>query len=192
MCENESLFKRFCKRCVNKLQKLVKEYGISTILIIGVSFIAIILLFFSLGSIETNVKIGRMKESIRVEEETEIPVIREGQLEEGFSLDSIIVDGFISFSSEAEAVSTFVDMVEACENMTEKNEKLIVPESAGTASLGNIIIYMWSRSGERLLTKKEFKEIHAILIMGDGYVYVVLDANLIGFGTTIETGRLAK
>ena len=174
----------------------MNEYGekkvITTIVIVISSIIAIVALLFLLGSIETNVKIGRMREGEEVQEKIEIPVLREGKVSEGFSLDSMIMDGFISFNSEMEAISTFGDMVEACDNMTEKKERLIIPKGAGMSSLGDISIYMWSRSGEYLLTGNEFKETHAILVMGDGYVYVVLDANLIGFGTTIETGSLIQ
>lgn len=194
MYNDESWSKKVLKWCGRKLEDLVLTLGLTKSLVFLVAFCVliggIIYLFSWLGSIETNVKIGRMKESVEVQEEIVISVTREAKVSDGYSIGSMLWDGVTSFSSEADAITAFNDLTEACDNMSDKKETLVIPQGAGGASLDSISIYMWSKSGKYLLTGKEFTETHAVLIMGEGYVYIVLDGSKLGFGATAETGYI--
>lgn len=194
MYQEESTMVKVYNWCKERYCNLSIKYGEEKVImggmIIILATISVLFLVWGLSTIETNVQIGRMKESVEIQEETSISVMREAKLEEGYSLSSMIVDGFISFSSETEAVSVFNDFVEVCSNIKEKEEVITVPKGAGEISFATISIYMWSRSGEYLLTGNDFNEIYAILIIDDNYVYITYNAKTLSFGATIETGRV--
>lgn len=194
MYQEESPIAKVYNRCKERYSNLSIQYGEEKVVMGGMliilASISVLFLVWGLSTIETNIQIGRMEESVEVQEETLISVMREAKLDEGYSLSSMIVDGFISFSSEVEAVSAFNEFVGVCSNMKEKEEVITVPKGAGEVSFATINIYMWSRSGEFLLTGNDFKEIHAILIIDDSYVYITYNAKTLSFGAAIETGRV--
>ena len=169
----------------------VKDYGIKKVsLVVGV-IIVIAYIFSKLWGIEKDVVIRPYAITDQsLSEDVRIEVTRTGKISDGYSLASVTTELLSGVSSEVELISTFNDLQEVSEQVRTKKETLIIPSGAGWCSMGEIKLYMWTRTGKHFLTEQEFSEIHMVVLCDGSYMSVSMDSNLanIAFGVSIETG----
>lgn len=175
------------------INRAVREHGVKKCVVVAIGFLLAVLVVGNvliwLFGIEKDVQIEPMfSEQSIVYEDEEIQVTRTTKAGERISIAGVIGDTITSISSEAEAIAAFNQLVESCDNMSQKKDKIVLPAGAGGIEFNEIRIYGWKRMGKRLLTEGEFAEVHMVMFLNGQYVYVTLDASEIAFGANIEMG----
>lgn len=197
MYYNESSWEKISKRYSEVKNELIEEYGhkkcIKGVMIAVVSVAVLLSLFVVLRAFKFNEKTSPWLISTTIGEEKEIPVVRTGKMGEGISMNAMALDlvsAASPFASEVDAISLFDDLTDACGNIGEHLETLIIPSEAGGIEFEMISVYGWKKSWTNFLGK-EFDELHMVMTMYSGYVYVVIEwTNMFSFEIGIEIGDM--
>ena len=175
MYEEEKWYKMLLKWIEKQLENLLEHYGfkkcIIGTMIIGTTVMHLLILFNLLWNMETDISVNPIISMQEVlQEDKEVLVTRTNEMSEGISISSLSVDVISSISSEAEAITLFNDLAEACHSVSQKDKVIVLPKGAGEILFEKIGVYTWTRSGKHFLSDKEFSEIHVVLFMEEQYI----------------------
>lgn len=123
MYEEEKWYKKLLKWIEKQLENLLEHYGLKKCIIgtmiIGTTVMLLLILFNLLWNMETDISVKpiiSMQEVLK--EDKEVLITRTTEMSEGISISSLSVDVISSISSEAEAITLFNDLAEACDSIS--------------------------------------------------------------------------